>query len=74
MVQALEAVQGQGVIGIIHGDSGSVDSVAFSPDGRVLTTRGYDGTVRLGDVATRRQLGPHVSPGGNVLGQAVPEV
>jgi WD40 repeat protein len=31
-------------------------SVAFSPDGDLLATGGYDGTVRVWDVAERRQL------------------
>ena len=35
-----------------------VNTVAFSPDGRTLASGSQDGTLRLWDVATRRQLGP----------------
>ena len=34
-----------------------VNSVAFSPDGKILASGSADGTVRLWDVATRRQIG-----------------
>ena len=41
----------------LTGPTSPVNSVAFSPDGKTLTTGSHDGTVRLWDVATRRQIG-----------------
>jgi WD40 repeat protein len=43
--------------------SGPVYSVAFSPDGKTLATGSADGSVRLWDAATRRQIGgPFIGP------------
>ena len=54
-------------IGILADHTGTVNSVAFSPDGKTLASGNTDGTVRLWDVATRRQLGsPLTGPTGTV--------
>ena len=44
-------------IATLAGSGASVNGVAFSPDGRLLATGDGNGTVRLWDSATRRQLG-----------------
>ncbi len=64
MIEALEETQLKGVVGILHGDSGPVDSVAFSPDGRTLASGSQDGTARLWDVATHTQLGAPIAANG----------
>ncbi len=40
-----------------------VSSATFGPDGSILATSGEDGTMRLWDVATRRQLGEPIPYG-----------
>jgi WD40 repeat protein len=40
-----------------NGSSNLVDSVAFSPNGKILATGSFDGTVRLWNTATREQIG-----------------
>jgi hypothetical protein len=45
-------------IAILTGHTSTVFSVAFGPDGKTLASGGgFDGTVRLWDVATHRQIG-----------------
>jgi WD40 repeat protein len=44
-------------IATLTGDTGAVNSVAFSPDGKTLATVSQDNTVRLWDAATGQQIG-----------------
>ena len=61
MIEALESTELEGMIGVLHGDTGPVDSVAFSPDGRMLASGSVDGSARLWDVATHKQLGSRLA-------------
>ncbi len=44
-------------IAALTGDTDRVHAMAFSPDGNILVSGSYDGTVRLWDMATHRQIG-----------------
>jgi len=58
LVAALPGARGSGVLGILHGHAATVFDVAFSPDGRTLASASDDGTIRLWDLRTNRQIGP----------------
>ena len=45
------------MVGILHGDTGPIESIAFSPDGTTLASGSADGTARLWNVATHQQVG-----------------
>jgi WD40 repeat protein len=50
------AAAGRPGMAVLTGPAGAVDSVAFSHDGTTLATGNADGTVRLWDAATGRQI------------------
>ena len=53
---ALLSAQSQRLAGVLPDHRGSVRSLAFSPDGRLLATAAADRNVRLWDVSTRRRV------------------
>ena len=44
--------------GTLRGHDGDVTSLAFGAGGRELVSGGFDGTARIWDVRTHRQIGP----------------
>ena len=49
--------------GILSADTSTVAAVAFSPDGKTLAIASHDGTARLANVATHRQIGGPLTAG-----------
>jgi WD40 repeat protein len=49
----------------LKGHGGSVSSVAFAPDGRLLASGSGDGTVKLWDVQTQREVATLKGHGGS---------
>jgi len=47
---------------------GSLNSLAFSPDGQILAVAGQDGAIRLWDVASREQIGSPLVVNQNAVG------
>jgi WD40 repeat protein len=43
-------------LGVFRGHTGAVTTIAFSSDATMLMTSGYDGTVRVWNVANGREL------------------
>ncbi|HSS90564.1 MAG TPA: hypothetical protein VLL69_14690 [Streptosporangiaceae bacterium] len=62
----LAAAARPGIIAVLTSDGGAVTSVAFRPDGRTLATGNADGTTRLWDMASHRQIAALTGPTGPV--------
>jgi Tol biopolymer transport system component len=66
MRAAVATVARPRVTAVLTSDGGAVTSVAFSPDGRTLATGNTDGTTRLWDMASHRQIAALTDPTGPV--------
>jgi len=56
LTSALEEAGSDGVLGILHGATADVSSLAFSRNGQVLIAGTGDGTARLWNVSKRKQI------------------
>jgi WD40 repeat protein len=70
LLGALEQTRQSGTVGILHGHSRSVYTVAVSPDGKLVATGGADGAVRLWDLKTHRQVRALENQRAGVIGLA----
>jgi WD40 repeat protein len=55
-----EAATGRRLLQPVTANAGFVLSVGFTPDGSTIVTGGTDGTVRLWDSSTLKQIGSHL--------------
>jgi WD40 repeat protein len=71
LMWAREEIWGSGVLGILHGHTDTVTRVAFAPAGSLLASASGDGTIRLWNARTLRQIGqPLRGPPGAVYSVA----
>ncbi len=71
LLAAHEEIWRSGVIGILHGHTDAVTSVAFQPRSSLLASASGDGTIRLWNARTRTQVGqPLRGPYGGVASVA----
>ncbi len=55
LVELLDPYTGE-IVGNLTGHEGWIFTIAFSPDGRLLASGGYDGMIRLWEISTGREL------------------
>jgi WD40 repeat protein len=71
LMAALEEVLRSGPRAILHGHLDTVTTVAFDPNGHLLASGSGDGTIRLWNTRTLKQVGEPLSgPGGGVFSVA----
>jgi WD40 repeat protein len=56
LVTALQEARNSGTIGLLHGPTTTLTSLAFSPNGELLASGANEGTVRLWNVKNHKQL------------------
>lgn len=71
LLATFETAQRDGVVGILHGPTDAVESLAFDSTGHMLASASADGTVRFWSTEQHRQLGRSLAQGGPVTSVAV---